>query len=317
MLNVSAALHTNSLALLSKCLGVDDRCLVLGASGWFGQTTTAMLTELGINFLPLGSASRIISNPFVDIRIEEFESSLVERYEPTVVFDYAFSTREHLNSLGPDEFTRINRQLLTQGIWSSSLESVRLVVATSSGAAVHPSGNLIREFGRDIYSDLKIETEAAYQKLAKDKQRLTKIMRAWSLSGFFFTKPRGFAITDFAMQALTLREITIKSSAPVYRRYCAVEDLIALSVASASTDSKDVLDSGGPMVDLFSLSQEISRQVANVKINHSIHTSMNPDLYVSDNVSWDKAKSAIGYVDADLEEQIARVLYRLRRDLFL
>lgn len=309
-----SALHENSLELLSKFLRSDDRCLVLGASGWLGQTTTAMLGALGINFLPTGSNSRTISNPLGETPIIEFEAALVEAYQPTVVFDFAFSTREKLDSIGPDKYIEINRHLLTQGIWASSLDSVRLVIATSSGAAVRPSENYIERFGRDIYSDLKIETEKAYLNLDSAK-KLINIIRPWSLSGFLFTKPRGFALTDFAVQSLTLREITISSFFPVYRRYAAVEDLIALSVASASIESSQILDSGGPLVDLFSLAQEIAKQVGSVNIVHSIDPSSAPDLYFSDNLSWEKAKSSFRFVEADLEEQVARVLFRLRTDL--
>lgn len=310
-----SALHEESLELLSEFVSVDDRCLVLGASGWLGQTTTAMLSELGIKFLPLGSSSRTVSNSLGETYILEFQPALVEAYQPTVVFDFSFSTRENLDSVSLSKYIEINRSLLSQGLWSSSLDSVRLVIATSSGAAVRPSENYIQRFGRDIYSDLKIETEKAYLNLAYEKRKLTNIMRPWSLSGFFFTKPWGFAITDFAMQSLVMKEIKIRSSFPVYRRYAAVEDLIALSVASASKESPEILDSGGPLVDLFSLAQEIAKQAGSVKILHSIDASSAPDLYYSDNLSWEKAKSTFGFVEADLEEQVAQVLFRLRADI--
>lgn len=309
-----SAFHEESLGLLSDFLSVDDRCLVLGASGWLGQTTTAMLNELGIKFLPLGSSTRTVTNSLGETKILEFQSALVEAYQPTVVFDFAFSTREKLDSIGHEKYIEINRHLLAQGIWASSLDSVRLIIATSSGAAVRPSENYIQRFGRDIYSDLKIETEKAYLNLASEKKKLTKIMRPWSLSGFFFTKSRGFALTDFAVQSLTLKEITINSAFPVYRRYAAVEDLIALSVASASMESQEILDSGGPLVDLFSLAQEIAKQVGGVEIVQSIDLTSDPDLYFSDNLSWEKAKSAFCFVEADLEEQVAQVLARLRVD---
>lgn len=304
--------HNESIEVLKDLFTKDDKVLVLGASGWFGQTAALMLRKLNVDFLAVGSRSRLIQTLGGPIEIRKFDKDLVQTFSPTVVVDFAFLTRELIEDLEKDSYFEGNRSLIQQGVWSLSLPSVRYGVVTSSGAVLSPSPDLMARYGSDFYADLKKESEDVYQKLSARLGKAICIIRPWSVSGSLFTKTRGFAFSDFCFQALTENQIVVKSSVPVFRRYVAVEDLIALGLISAHTGASEIIDSGGDLIELKDLADRIAAEIPGASVIHEVDYSKEAQRYHSDNSSWKALIKRFEYQDASLDYQISQVLRTLK-----
>lgn len=286
--------------------------LVLGASGWFGQTASLMLRKLNVDFLAVGSRSRLIQTLGEPLEIRQFDKDLVQTFSPTVVLDFAFLTRELIEVIERDSYFEGNRSLIQEGVWALSLPSVRYGVVTSSGAVVSPSTDLISRYGSDFYADLKRESEDSYQKLSDRLGKAICIIRPWSVSGSLFTKTRGFAFSDFCFQALSENQIVVKSNVPVFRRYVAVEDLIALGIKSAHSGVSQIIDSGGELIELKDLAERIAAQIPGASVIHHLDYSQAPQRYHSDNLSWQALTQRFKYKEASLDDQISQVLWRIK-----
>lgn len=314
-MSAEGLVQDSSLEFLSSRLSKEHRVVVLGASGWVGQTAVLLLQRLGIDFLAIGSINRNIQTPFGVLKILMFDSKVISDFAPTLILDFAFLTREKIDEYGVQRFVLENQKLINQGIWCFSLESVKFGVATSSGAALMPSEHHLRTFGRDYYSELKKETELRYLEAAQSSGKAITIMRPWSVSGPLVTKVHGFAFSDFAFQALSSNKISIKSNRPVFRRYVFIEELIILSIASAQEGLTSVLDSGGELIELSDLANLISAELGKVEIERSLDLSLPGDNYFSDNKSWQDALGKFNFEASGLRLQIQEIIRRLRTEL--
>lgn len=308
----SLFIHPESIRCLRDIVQPDDRVLVLGGSGWLGQTALAMFSILGVKTMAVGSFARRINNVFSSISVQEFDRNMIAEFKPTIVLDFAFLTREFIEPMGVESYFEVNRLLIQQGVWSLSLPSVRYGVVTSSGAVVEPSKELKARYGTDYYSDLKRESEDCYQKLSGRLGKAICVIRPWSVSGSLFTKTLGFAFSDFCFQAVTSKQISLKSEVPVFRRYVAVEDLIALGLVSAHSGASEIIDSGGDLIELADLADRIATEIPGASVIHKVDYSKEPQRYHSDNSSWLALTQKWKYQDASLDSQISRVLRRLK-----
>jgi nucleoside-diphosphate-sugar epimerase len=247
--------------------------------------------------------------------VEKFDLHTIEQFNPTVLIDFAFLTREHLGAMSGREYRKVNEDIIEQALEIFGLPSVKYGMFTSSGAAVYPTDALLAEYSENPYGYLKRKTEELVFKASESLGKNSVVIRPWSLSGTMVIKDYDFAFSSFIRQSFG-NEIHVKSPNPVLRRYVAAEDLIALALAKLFSSSSfyEVIDSGGDLISLTELAQRVADlQTHEVSVVSKQTSSEVLDSYYSDNRQWVHECVSFGFVPETLDEQISRNLnfYRI------
>lgn len=269
-------------------LAPDDRIVVLGSSGWFGREFAAMRTEAAL----VGATVREVPGPSAGLLVSDEE---LVAFEPTVVLNFAFLTRERVESEGLSEFKRINSALSERFLNLTRADSVRFTLTVSSGAAVTEP--------ELPYGQMKLAEETAALRLV-NSERSVVVLRAYSVSGGYVRRPEAYAFSDFILQAAR-GAVEVNADRPVYRRYCSVTDSLAIAINRGLAGESGILETGGDLVEMGELASAIV-QVVNpeARINRRELVSEEPSSYHSDDVSWQRWSAAAGLQPMGLMEQI-------------
>lgn len=305
---MATLVHGSAQHVWDRCLDQSDRVLVLGASGWFGRTASALLGTGPRPTMFVASTAKDISVGGALIHCERWDEEAVRRFSPTVVIDCAFLTRDLAATMSLDSYVATNEQLTDNMLAAARLGSVGRVVTVSSGAAVYPSDALSAPMEDNPYGWLKRQAEERLRLLASETGTNAVVARAWSVSGAFVQKPLNYALSDMVTQALA-GQIHIRATVPVYRRYVSVEDLLAVSLANATSPGLAVIDSGGPLLEMGELAQAVARVVRpDAAITRAEPREGEADRYVADPTSWDEGSARAGLQPHDIDGQIAVTL---------
>lgn len=297
----------NAFLLAQSSVKSTDRVLITGASGWFGRTSTLMFRKLGIPAFLTGSHNRTIDYLGHSFEINEWNLSEIEKFQPTLVIDCAYLTREFAESVSLDKYTATNRELLDRIIQISKLPSITRIISFSSGAAYpYVLGNATNGLTEDPYGFLKYEAEQRLtNEIDADDCKVT-IPRVWSVSGALVTKIQGFAFSDLIFQARS-GKIAISADREVFRRYCAIEEVIAIAMADTS-NTNSIFDTGGESIEI----RELARKICSVLEPTATITQINPssnksNSYQSSNHDWVARCSDLNFQPMTLGEQISLV----------
>lgn len=267
----------------------DDRVLVLGSSGWFGREFRAMFDAWSPPSVALWVAGP--SDPTAP------QEEDLQEFHPTVVVNFAFLTRERLESDGEKVFVHTNTRLTDRFQHHASRPGVRLAVTISSGAAVsdpdHP------------YGRLKAAEEQRSLELI-DSKRSVVVIRAFSVSGGYVRRPRDYAFSDFIMQAPS-GAIHVAAPHLVFRRYCSVRDALTVALRSGTAGRSGVFETGGDRVEMGELASTVS-QVVNPKarVLRSEVNASEASEYCSDDRSWREWCADVDVQPSDLNSQVTQ-----------
>lgn len=300
---------------LRSGLGEEERILILGATGWFGRTLTEMLIGCPQEVMYVASYPRVINLEKTSINVFAYDFELIRDFRPTMVVDFAFLTREKVAQFGQADFLRVNEELTLRLLEVAALPSIKKILFTSSGAAVHQRSARPKTYEQDPYGFLKYRLEKTMEDFASRSGKSTLCLRPWSVSGHLVGRPLDYAFSSFIIQALG-GGIKIKARQPVFRRYCALDDLLAVGfelLHNFDGNSYRLLESGGELCDLVNLAERVVNLVGNgATIEHSVDPEAEPDSYYSDNVSWSESCNNAKYASKDLETQIIQAIDSFR-----
>jgi len=286
-------LEIYKLPNLSKYLLKNDRILILGAGGWFGQTMLQML-DGGVQKMAIGSSKRDYC--------EIWDLELIENFKPTIVLNFAFITRNRLKNYNRSEYISINLELIERMRIVGQMNSVRLLLTVSSGAALDPQAQQGLE-SEEIYGALKKYEECAALS-CQALNRSVVVLRAYSLSGPFVRDASQYAFSSFIQQAIFQKEIHISATNQVYRRYCSVGDLLAVGIGRAMQGWSGVIESGGHLLELGELADLVGRLLHLNLRSRPMFTSLVVDRYYSDNESWQRSLEELQFKPLNIDEQI-------------
>jgi len=275
----------------------DDRVLILGASGWFGRTFLRLLDSQ----TPVMACASAVREQYVT-----WDENQVRDFNPTVVANFAFLTRDHISEVGVERFIEINSALTKNFITAAQLPSVKAALTVSSGAAVA----FPLDMASNPYGVLKKREEEAALGLVAERRSVV-VARAWSVSGPDVSTPRNYAFSDLVLQAKT-GAMQVNASQPVFRRYVGVDDFLEVSMARLLSGWSGTIDSGGELIEVGELADRI-RSIVNpqASISRVEQTSTEPSIYASDDVSWREACGEAGINPSEIDEQIRAVANRL------
>jgi nucleoside-diphosphate-sugar epimerase len=302
-------IRAESLELFLGKLRSDDRVLVTGAGGWFGRTAVAMTREAGLDLLATGSKDQQVEIDGQSQAVHAQDLDVISAFKPTVVIDTAFVTRERLPILGHKTYIETNQKLIDQSLVIAALPSVRKYIGFSSGATMHLAGHTSFSLEENPYAAQKRIYESKISDIAENLQSDISVARVWSVTGSYCTKPQAFAFTDLIAQA-KLGLIEIKAKHLVCRRYCSVEDVLALALMPLGRGSQTVFDTGGDLIEIGDLAKLVVELVnPNAKIHRQIDPGLPSDDYHSDNSDWENLVGVKLLSEDSTREQIARVAF--------
>ena len=288
----------------------DDRVLVTGAAGWFGRTAIAMTREAGLELLATGSKDQKIEIDGQSQAVHNQSLDVISAFKPTVVIDTAFVTRERLPILGHKTYIETNQKLIDQSLDIATLPSVRKYIGFSSGATKHLAGNTSFSLEENPYAAQKRIYESKISEIAANLQSDISVARVWSVTGSYCTKPQTFAFTDLIAQA-KFGLIEIKAKHLVYRRYCALEDVLALAMVPKTPGSVSIFDTGGGLIELGELAKIVVELLnPNAEIRREVDPGLASDNYHSDGKGWDALLQSEDLALDPISNQIMRVAYR-------
>ena len=298
---IAEGLKLEARRLVSRCVKSSDRVLILGYSGWFGSSASELLARTGAQILGSNSKGlKMITDGPKHVYADMFQGC--KEFEPTIVIDSAFLTREKIQVLGTEAYISINRTLMQQSLEISDLNSVERFIGISSGAAKEPLNSDRAALLEDPYGALKSEYEYLLMTSDLRVKESTVLLRAWSMSGPHVRNPELFAFFDLIKQSKS-QIMRIRSDAHVYRRYSDVEDLLAVGLASTTGGS--IVDSGGELVEIGELAKIIREVLGSTAKIYREVSSSEDDHYYSDGDIWIEEASRVGLSPKALREQIA------------
>ncbi|OBK44998.1 NAD-dependent epimerase/dehydratase family protein [Mycobacterium kubicae] len=295
-------MSTSARRLVSLALR-DDRVLVTGASGWLGRTALDLLAPLGLPTLALASRNRLIRVGDYEIECRVWEDKEVAAFEPTVVLDCAFLTRDRVDDMSLVEYVAANRGLIQRLVYATHLPGVRLALTISSGAAVYPHDALDGPIEENPYGYLKREAERRLAQAAAENNVMPVIVRAWSISGSHMQRPSHYALGSM-IQAADAGAIHIMARRPVFRRYVLAEELLAVGIAEGNIGAATI-DSGGELVEMADLAARIAAVVnPDAVITRNEFNSSESDHYHSDGRDWEMRCAKWDLASEPLDRQI-------------
>ncbi len=316
---LTAQVRINPFAskVFARHLSQFNRILVLGAGGWFGKTAIAMLepdyfSEKSLSFIGRTARSEFVNGR--EVMINTWDGNYLERLRPELVLDFAFLTRDFAKIWGVDRYRKLNGEISARLMEVAKFHSVKCVVTASSGAAVQANGPRNVAAGLDYYGSQKRDNEAELRRISDWRGTTIVTARAWSVTGGFVRQPTNYAFSDFIQSVHTKNAITIHSLHPVYRRFCSVEDFLALSVAETNIAGFTVVESGGPLLEIRKLAKRIAREIGDdrTEIDAPAPDSSEADNYYSDNQSWSRTVGKHSLRALTLPEQIRNVSEALK-----
>jgi nucleoside-diphosphate-sugar epimerase len=277
---------------------------IFGASGWFGRESLELCLGNHEDLEVRAFASKPIEINLGKQSVSAGVFSLQDLmlYEPELIIDAAFVTREHASRVGLAKYEQVNRQIMENCFSAIQIPSVRKVIGFSSGVVIPKFEQENSADDGGLYASLKRDYESKLQHLSLELDKETTILRTFSVSGTHNNRPRLFAFSSMVLDAMR-GSITINSPGPVIRRYMDVSDLIAVGLGTKDTGFQ-VIESGGPILEIGELAEEIRRIVNPHASISRVDGEIRSNFYASDGESWEAPSEASGIKPKTLIEQI-------------
>ena len=292
--------------------GTRDVIAITGATGWFGRTTLELLfSALGdaaaARVLAYGSRpGRVRLSTGHSVAVRPLHELATVLPSPTVVLHFACLTRDRESELGTPAYLQANLGITATVLRALEAHSPRLLVATSSGAAAQYGGAPGLDLENNAYGTLKRLDELALGQLAEQRGTGYAIPRVYSVAGPWMTKPTSYALGSMITMAQAGGPVTISAQRPVWRSYCGVDEVIALSLWMAAERANTVFDTSGHVVEMAGLAAAVADTVGGGcgTSRPEFDAEAAPDLYVGDPTVYEQAARTVGLRPASLEELV-------------
>ena len=312
-------------ALVADAIG-GRRVLVTGASGWFGRTMVALLVAGGRRtdehgLMCVASRGRVETVAGVgDVPVRAWAHDEVVEFAPEVVINCAFLTRDKVELLGRDRYSEAVTRLSQRFLETVQLPSVSHVVSISSGASLTAWGDAETDARANPYGFRKAVEERDLMAAASERGIGATVLRAWAMSGPFVQRPRDYLFSSLVVQALAARSrpgatIQVDSAAPVWRKFAAVDEALAVAIAVARRGGVTLVDTGGPLVEAGGLARRVIELLApgaTVQRPQARDGDVE-NRYFAEGDAYEAQCRDVGLSPSDLDDQILRTAALLSR----
>ncbi len=289
---------------------------VTGATGWLGRAATEVLAaalspdQRTARLALFASRARAMEAkggvPLMVRPLAELADANID-----VLLHFAYVTREYADEHGLAQYVTANVDITAQVTSFILLRKPRFVAYGSSGAA---SQALLAplDLGGNPYGALKVLDERVLRQASQDVGARSLVLRVFNVAGPWMTKPDAFAIGDLIGQASAASVTRIRAERPVIRSFVDVEDIAAIMIAAALTDTIGpdvVVDTAGvEEIEVGALAARV-RSALNLgdgTIERSWNPDAAPDRYVGSPEQFSTLARALGIPLRPLDEQIRR-----------
>ncbi len=295
---------------------------VTGATGWLGRAATEVIAaalppdQRTARLALFASRARVMEAGGVPLMVRPL-AQLADA-DIDVLLHFAYVTREYADEQGLAQYVTANVGITAQVTSFILLKKPRFVAYASSGAA---SQALLAPLDLDgnPYGALKVLDECVLRQASHDAGARSLVLRVFNVAGPWMTKPDAFAIGDLIGQALAASVTRIRAERPVIRSFVDVEDLAAVMIAAALTDTIGpdvVVDTAGvEEIEVGALAARV-RSALNLgdgTIERSWNPDAAPDRYVGSPGQFVTLARTLGIPLRPLDEQIRRTAEGLGR----
>lgn len=307
-------LNQDAVEMFTGSVGPGSKVLILGGTGWFGRTALAMLRQANVKTHVVASNPRQFHVDRHPVTAEGWDYARVAEFEPDVVLDFAYLTVDKGASLSLEAYVKTNGELAERLFFAATLPSTRSVLSVSSGASVRLPLSMWGSPVAAAYSRGKQAVEARLAQIASNRGISVGVARAWSVTGGHIQNPQGYAFSGMILEGLERGLVSVRADSLVYRRYSAVEELLALAFPRAENAGFAVLDSGGRLVEVRELARLISAALpgSQFAVNNNFRESRDIDSYFANEDGWKRQLAASGLQPLSLECQIDNVVRSLK-----
>jgi nucleoside-diphosphate-sugar epimerase len=245
--------------------GTDEIVAVTGATGWFGAVALDLLyAALGDQAAArvVGYASfahEVLVSDGRSVTVRPLAELVVQDPPPTTLLHFAFLTRDKVAALGIDAYTSQNVAITATVLDAIAKHKPRHVVVASSGAVHSSTGRLVSDLRSDPYGTLKHLDELAFRAATRDAGGACVIPRVFSVAGAHMTKPGLYALGSMIEMATEGGPIEVRARGPVFRSYCGVDEVVALSLWAALSGREVVFDTCGTVVEIGDLARLVAK----------------------------------------------------------
>lgn len=208
--------------------------VVIGATGWLGQATIEYL------FRQLAPANRSRVHAFAStarslvlrdgtvVQVQALSSLVALRtLRPTLVFHYAFQTKDRVGACSHEEYILLNRSIREALLQFVDANPITGLFVPSSGAAYAGMDGANQSDGA-IYGRCKLDDERAFEAIGLQYRLPVVSPRVFNVSGPYINKYNLYALASIISACLSNNPISLRATHQVIRSYYSVTDLIEL-----------------------------------------------------------------------------------------
>jgi len=270
--------------------GTDEFVAVTGATGWFGAVALDLLYEALGDHAPgrvvgyASSAREVAVSNGRTVTVRPLVDLVSQDPPPTTLLHFAFLTRDKVAALGVDAYTSQNVAITATVLDAIAKHKPRHVIVTSSGAVYSSTGGLVSDLRSDPYGTLKHVDELAFRSATRDAGGVCVIPRVFSVAGARMTKPGLYALGSMIETAKEGGPIEVRARGPVFRSYCGVDEVVALSLWAVLSGREAVFDTCGTVVEMGDLARLVAKAhgLDDDVVRRAWDPDVVPDRYVGD-----------------------------------
>ena len=272
--------------------GTTDVIAVTG-TGWFGRTTLELLFDaLGdaaaTPVLAYGSRpDRIELSTGHTVTVRPLHELPAVQPSPTIVLHYACLTRDRESELGTAAYLQANLDITT-----TTLRALEAHTPSAGGHVVGCRCGVRRRVrprpATQRLRDAEAPGRARLRPPGRPTRRRLRPSRVYSVAGPWMTKPLLYALGSMIAMARAGGPITITAPRPVWRSYCGVAEVVALSLWLATQRANTVFDTGGHVVEMAGLAAS-ARPHRRSRAAGSARPALDPDCRSADRYVGDPA----------------------------
>jgi nucleoside-diphosphate-sugar epimerase len=246
--------------------GSDEIVAVTGATGWLGAVALDLLYEALGEHAPArvvgyaSSAREVVVSDGRTVMVRPLVDLISQDPLPTTLLHFAFLTRDKVAALGIDAYTSQNIAITATVLDALAKHKPRHVVVASSGAVHSPTGRLVSHLRSDPYGTLKHLDELVFRAATRDAGGVCVIPRVFSVAGARMTKPGLYALGSMIGMAAAGGPIEVHAKGGVFRSYCGVDEVVALSLWTALSGRNAVFDTCGTVVEIGDLAELVAQE---------------------------------------------------------
>ncbi len=269
--------------MLRLILKHHDQIIIYGAKGWVGRSAVEVLLDLAdenqtSKVTLIGSKTEPWSLTSLPIEIFSAKDHRLKFGERILFLNSAYLRREKLQLMTPENYVIKNSEIMDFPKKLLKTNRITTFINLSSGVANKFDSKSLRSI-KDPYARCKVTDERELSLLCEKTHTNLINCRIFSMTGRYINEFNNLAIASFISQAQhSSRSIEVNSPSTL-RTYVDAKDLASVLFTLSQRESSYFFDSGGTLLSLGELADEVALNFPNVSVNKSLVPLKSEDYF--------------------------------------